>query len=128
MLDFLIIFFGKLFTFFSQKFNLGNGSTWPGHIALSAKESFIEDILKKSKTKVIVIAGTNGKTTTGKLLSSVLSNNNYKTFRNSAGANLLNGLASTLIEGSNLFGKLNFDYLIFEADENAVSAEPGVSK
>ena len=130
-MDFVIIFFGKAFIFFSNLLNLGNGSTWPGHIALKLNPSFIKDLLlsdpRGRKLKIIIIAGTNGKTTTGKLISEILRANGKSVIENAAGANLLNGLASTLINGSRLFdsvrrglAELEYDYLIFESDENAL--------
>ena len=103
MLNFLLIFFGKAFIFFSKLFNLGNGSTWPGHIALNLNPNFIRQMLgshpKGVKPKVIIIAGTNGKTTTARLITSIIREQNKSYLQNKAGANLLNGLASTLIKG-----------------------------
>lgn len=121
MLNFLAIFLGKSIINFSQILNLGSGSTWPGHIALKINPNFSKQILKNSKTKVVVIAGTNGKTTTGRLITSIIRENNKTYLQNKAGANLINGLASTLIRGTSFTGKLSKDYLIFESDENALS-------
>lgn len=131
MLNLLIILLGKTIIFINNKLNLGSGSTWPGHIALNLNPNFIRQVLashpKGVKLKVVIIAGTNGKTTTGKLISAILKTNNNSVLHNAAGANLLNGLASTLIRGVNLvsfprrdLGKLDADYLIFECDENAL--------
>src|SRR5664279_2972231 len=97
MLNLLLIAFGKLLSKFSQIFNLGNGSTWPGHIALSVNKHFTKQILSISQIKIILIAGTNGKTTTARLIRTVLEDNGKKVFQNDSGANLLNGIASTLI-------------------------------
>ncbi|MCL5113857.1 MAG: Mur ligase family protein [Patescibacteria group bacterium] len=116
---FFLILFGKLIIKFSQILNLGNGSTWPGHIALSVNRNLIKDVLKNSNIKTILIAGTNGKTTTSKLLQTILENSGKKVFRNESGANLLNGIASSLIANSSL-SKINYDYAIFEIDENSL--------
>ena len=67
-----LIFFGKSISFASKLFNLGNGSTWPGHIALKSNKNFIKDLTKNSSIKIIVVAGTNGKTTTGKMITTIL--------------------------------------------------------
>lgn len=116
----VLILFGKLFSLISRKLNFGSGSTWPGHIALKINPNFIKDVLKNSKTKVIVIAGTNGKTTTGRLITSIIRENHKSFLQNKAGANLLNGLASALIRGININAGLPHDYFIFESDENAL--------
>ncbi len=119
-MNLLLIWFGKLINKLSNQFNFGSGSTWPGHIALNLNENFSKQLLRKSKIKVIIVAGTNGKTTTAKLIKTVLGENGKKVLHNESGANLENGLASILINGSNIFGRLNYDYLIFESDENTL--------
>lgn len=99
-------------------FKLGNGSTWPGHIALSINPNFIKNVFNNSSTKIIFIIGTNGKTTTAKLISSILEKNGYTVLHNTSGANLENGIASTLILQSNILGQLMKDFAILEIDEN----------
>ncbi len=115
-----LILFGKLLSIISKYFNLGSGSTWPGHIALSFNKNFIRDLLKNSKIKIILIAGTNGKTTTGKLIQTILAKNGKKVFQNESGANLLNGIASSILLRSSILGKVNYDFAIFEIDENTL--------
>jgi UDP-N-acetylmuramyl tripeptide synthase len=115
-----IIFIGKIIALLSRMFNLGSGSTWPGHVVLSLNPNFINDLLKNSKVKIILVAGTNGKTTTGRIIQTILEKNNKKVFQNSEGANLLNGIASSLIRNSTLSGKINKDFAIFEIDENTL--------
>lgn len=97
------------------------GSTWPGHIALKADSKFVGNILRKNPNlNVILVAGTNGKTTTTKLLEDALVSQGKKVFRNEAGANLLNGIASTLLAHSGITGKITYDIGIFEIDENSL--------
>ncbi len=134
-MNLILILFGKFVLWFSRTFNLGAGSTWPGHVAMETNPKFIKDILSKNSTphpnplpkgegkrerglQIILIAGTNGKTTTSLMLMKILEQAGLKVFRNEAGANLLNGIASTLIANSNIFGKLNYDAAIFEVDES----------
>ncbi|HVF69659.1 MAG TPA: Mur ligase family protein [Xanthomonadales bacterium] len=119
MISIPLILFGKLLSKLTRFFNLGDGSTWPGHIALSAKPNFIKEVLQSNPNiKVIIIAGTNGKTTTAALIASSLKNNGKTVIQNQSGANLLNGIASTLILRCNRQGKLKQDFAIFEIDEN----------
>jgi lipid II isoglutaminyl synthase (glutamine-hydrolysing) len=120
VLNLFLIFFGKVISKIFKISNLGNGSTWPGHIALNLNKNFIKQILKKSNTKIIVVAGTNGKTTTSSLISTTLNDNGREVIQNLSGANLLNGIASTLISNSDFKGKLNADFAIFEIDENTL--------
>lgn len=114
---------GKVIIILSKLLNIGGGSTWPGHMALSINPHFISDVLDKSKTKIILIIGTNGKTTTGKLVKSILEEGKKSVFLNQAGANLLNGVASAIISSTSVFGTLKKDYSIFEVDENTERGE-----
>jgi len=114
-----LVIFAKAFSFLSKTFNFGNGSTWPGHIALKLNSKIVNDILDSSNAQTIVIVGTNGKTTTTKLLETILEANKKSVLINSSGANLLNGVTSSLLLNCSLSGKLNKDFAIFELDENA---------
>ncbi len=46
-MNFLIILLGKLLSSFIRSLNLGNGSTWPGHIALLLNDNFMDQTLNK---------------------------------------------------------------------------------
>ena len=116
----LLILVGKTISLLSRTFGRGSGSTWPGHIALMLNKNFIKQVLSNSKTKIIYIARTNGKTTTGKMIQAILKENGHTVFQNSAGANLLNGLASSILLHSSILGTLKYDFAVFEVDENVL--------
>ncbi|HWY80223.1 MAG TPA: MurT ligase domain-containing protein [Candidatus Sulfotelmatobacter sp.] len=120
MLNLPLITVGKTISQISKRLNRGHGSTWPGHIALKGNKNFIRDILAKSKIKVIIVAGTNGKTTTSGLIRTGLEKNGSTVLQNESGANLLNGIASTILLNTNTHGDITQDYAIFEVDENAL--------
>lgn len=115
-----LISVGKYISQISKRLNRGNGSTWPGHIALKGNKNFIKDLLIDSKIKIIIVAGTNGKTTTSGLIKKGLETSRKSVIQNASGANLLNGIASTLLLNTTPQGKLTQDYAIFEVDENAL--------
>lgn len=103
-----------------QFFGLGAGSTWPGHIALGWNPHFIAQTLADHPhVKVIVVAGTNGKTTSAKLLAFLLEKKGFTVFQNEEGANLLNGIASTLIRHKSLLTQKNA-VAVLEVDENVL--------
>ncbi len=120
MQNLFLIILGKTLSRIVQTLNLGNGSTWPGHIALKINKYFIREILRQSEMKIICIAGTNGKTTTATLIKTALKKSGKTVIQNTSGANLLNGIASTLLLHANNQTKLSYDFAIFEVDENAL--------
>jgi lipid II isoglutaminyl synthase (glutamine-hydrolysing) len=120
VINFSLTLLGKTISKVAQSLNLGAGSTWPGHIALKVNPNFTRDLLKNSSIKTIFVAGTNGKTTTTSLIKTALEENGKKVIQNVSGANLLNGIASTLLLNTTVSGKMQYDYAIFEVDENTL--------
>ena len=108
----------KIVTGFVKTLKLGAASVLPGEIASRLHPQLL-NLLSQQLTKgLILVVGTNGKTTTSLLLKDILVDNGYKIIHNSTGANLINGLITCLIMNSNLWGKLTADYAILEVDEN----------
>lgn len=98
----------------------GSGATAaPGLYALKIDPNLVKKISSKSKLKSIVISGTNGKTTTSRILYDIISKK-HKVIHNRQGSNLLRGIASTMITNASVFGKLNYDYAVWESDEAAL--------
>ena len=117
----LAILTAKLVWKISTLFNLGAGGTWPGELALTIDPSLLSKLAEKVKG-TIVIAGTNGKTTTALMVNTILEEAGFKVISNSSGANLVNGVVSSLIQFASLSGNLSCDFAILEADENALPA------
>ncbi len=121
MLNFFTLFTTKLFSRLIRFLGLGSGSTWPGEVALAVNGKFISQIINRNpQLKIVCVTGTNGKTTTTKIISHVLADLDHGVIHNQTGANLLNGVASSLINASNLDGKTNCDVLVLEVDENSL--------
>ncbi|GAX40625.1 hypothetical protein NIES4075_15910 [Tolypothrix sp. NIES-4075] len=110
----------KSVTFGVRSLRLGAASVLPGSIARRIEPQLLQLLSQQVKNGVILIAGTNGKTTTSLLLCEILQRQGYRVAHNSTGANLENGLMTALMENSNLLGKLDVDYAILEVDENIV--------
>jgi UDP-N-acetylmuramyl tripeptide synthase len=66
---------------------------------------------------VILLTGTNGKTTTTKLLAAALEANGERVLTNQAGSNLKRGVVSSLIKAANLRGQTKATIGLFEVDE-----------
>jgi UDP-N-acetylmuramyl tripeptide synthase len=97
---------------------LGAASVLPGAIARRIQPKILSLLARQVKYGTILIAGTNGKTTTSLLLRTMLERKGWRVVHNATGANLVNGLIAALLENTNLAGKLNADYAILEIDEN----------
>ncbi|MBW4627414.1 MAG: Mur ligase family protein [Brasilonema octagenarum HA4186-MV1] len=108
----------KSVTFTVRSLRLGAASVLPGSLARRIEPRLLQLLTQQVKNGVILIAGTNGKTTTSLLLRSILERKGYRVAHNSTGANLENGLMTALLEDTNLVGGLDVDYAILEVDEN----------
>jgi lipid II isoglutaminyl synthase (glutamine-hydrolysing) len=116
----LAVSVAKGITFGVRSLKLGAASVLPGAIARKVEPRLLRLLTQQVKKGVILIAGTNGKTTTSLLLCEILQNQGYRIAHNSTGANLENGLVTALMESSNAVGGLDVDYAILEVDENIV--------
>jgi lipid II isoglutaminyl synthase (glutamine-hydrolysing) len=99
---------------------LGAASVLPGLIAKRIYPNILPLLFRQVRQGVIIVVGTNGKTTTSLLLKKILEDRGYRIAHNSTGANLINGLITALLDDANLVGKLTADYAILEVDENIV--------
>lgn len=113
------ILVGKIILFLTKIFKIGGGSAAPGYYALKIDPNLISQLIAQIPEN-IVVTGTNGKTTTARLLNHLVKSENIKTIRNQTGSNLERGIASSLISNSNFLGRINsIDLGIWELDEAA---------
>jgi UDP-N-acetylmuramyl tripeptide synthase len=98
----------------------GSASVLPGEIARRLHPKMLSLLCEQITRGAILVVGTNGKTTTSLLLRTILESQGWKVAHNATGANLLNGLITTLLGNANLIGYLEADYAILEVDENVL--------
>lgn len=110
----------KTVTGIVRQLRLGAASVLPGEIARRVHPKLLSLLCEQVKQGVILVVGTNGKTTTSLLLRTILENQGCKVTHNVTGANLINGLVTALLNNTNLIGQLNTDYAILEVDENVL--------
>lgn len=98
------------------------GSNYSGKIAIKLMPNFVAQFRKIDYNKVYFISGTNGKSTTTNLLNHTLLSAGKGVACNTEGANMMGGVATTLIKNSTLGGALNKEYLVLEIDERSFPA------
>lgn len=95
----------------------GGGSALPGLFVEKISPDFVKRALAQLPRGVIVISGTNGKTTTTKIVVELLESHGLKVFTNRTGSNFVRGVAAALLGEMNLRGKLKADIAVLELDE-----------
>ena len=99
---------------------LGRGGTaFPGLVALRVDPRVIEKLVAILPEGVVVVTGTNGKTTTAKMITAMLTGSGRTVLANRAGSNLARGIAASLA-GAARHGRVAADIAVFEIDEAAV--------
>ena len=95
----------------------GGGSAFPGLVMEKLHPDFVAEELAKLPRGVVVVSGTNGKTTTTKMVVQLLEAQGLKVFTNRTGSNFVRGVAAALLGEMNLAGKLDADIAVLELDE-----------
>lgn len=93
------------------------GSAFPGLAVERTNPRFITEVFKGLSHGVVVISGTNGKTTTTKIVSELLEKQGLKVFTNKSGSNFVRGIISEILNNISLGGKFDFDIAVLELDE-----------
>ena len=115
MKDRISIIVGKIIQFISRL--RGGGSALPGLVVEKINPNFIGNMLGSLKHGVVVVSGTNGKTTTTKMVVELLESQGMKVFSNKTGSNFVRGVGAALLSESSWAGKLNADIAVLELDE-----------
>ncbi len=106
----------------------GGGSALPGLFVETIDPHFIRDTLSQLQHGVVLISGTNGKTTTTKMVVELCESQGLKVFTNRTGSNFARGVAAALLGEIDKKGKLHADIAVLELDEahavNFVKAIP----
>jgi len=118
MKSLLAILLGKTIAVVTRGLKFGGGSAAPGLYALKLDPQIVKKLASKIPINV-VITGTNGKTTTARIIAHFAKNAGLKVIRNHTGSNLERGIASALIHNSSFINHKSCDLGIWELDEAA---------
>lgn len=103
------------FTLFLTKTILKGGTTFPGRVALKIDKNILSKISKGYK--VILVTGTNGKTTTTSMIYNIIKESGHPVITNNTGANLFPGIVTTFVDSFKFGSKVKDNYAVIEVDE-----------
>lgn len=95
----------------------GGGSALPGLILSKIAPGLLAKTLASFSDGLVVVTGSAGKSTTTKMLVAIVRAHGKTVFTNPSTANIAQGFYSSIIERSNLFGRIQGDVAILEMDE-----------
>jgi lipid II isoglutaminyl synthase (glutamine-hydrolysing) len=108
---------GKATGALSRVSGRGGGTTLPGDVARLIDPKVLTRLTQDLSQGSIVITGTNGKTTTARLVSWLLEGAGHRVVANRAGANLIFGVTAAALNRAGAGGRLKADWGVFEIDE-----------
>ena len=114
----------KLAAAASRYLRLGGGTAVPGIVAERIDPGLVRALTSQLGAGVL-ITGTNGKTTTARLLASAAEASGLKPVANRSGSNLMRGIGAALVQTANLSGRVQDGESrlgLFEVDEATLPA------
>lgn len=112
----LVSLIGKCLVFLSRRLGGGHGSALPGLVIEKLSPHFLGRLLAKLPEGVVLVSGTNGKTTTTKIVADLLRADGYRVFTNPSGSNFARGVISAALPVMRR-GRLEADIAVLELDE-----------
>ncbi len=97
-----------------------NGDVLPLYLLRKFDKNLVDNFAKDINAMnipVIIITGTNGKTTTTNLIASCFNNADNRVCSNVNGANMINGIFGSILGYYSFNGKFNADVIVIETDE-----------
>ena len=117
------LFAGKSASALSRILRRGSGMTISGVIAERLHADLTHDLAAGLSDGAVVITGTNGKTTTSKMLGDMLADGGHRVVRNDTGSNMRPGITSAFVQAASLWGgSVAGDIAVLEVDEASMPA------
>ncbi len=92
------------------------GNALPGLVVEKVFPAYLRRAMARLPEGVVVVTGTNGKTTTTKMVATLLARR-YRVLTNDTGSNFVRGAITATVEHSTWAGRLPYDVAVFELDE-----------
>lgn len=103
---------------FLRRSGRGGGTALPGKVARKFSKQVLETT--SEGMDIIVVTGTNGKTTTANMLETALTESGKDVLANKSGANLLSGVTAEFACAADFLGHPKKKYAVIECDEGAL--------
>jgi UDP-N-acetylmuramyl tripeptide synthase len=111
-----LVWIAQLLATLSRALGRGSGTSIPGLMVEKYMPGLLRDLTKDFQ-EVICLSGTNGKTTTRALLVHLYESQHVRVISNRGGANIIRGLASSLLLNRDWLGRPLAKIGIFEVEE-----------
>jgi len=113
--EILAVWLGKL-TLLALRLAGRRGTALPGLLVEKAFPRFLSRRLARLPHGVVVVSGTNGKTTTTKMVATVLGQR-YRVLTNDTGGNFVRGCITAVVAQASWLGRSDAEVAVFELDE-----------
>ena len=97
--------------------NVGGGTSLPGAVARRIDPLVLQKVASASTARKAMITGSNGKTTTCRMLAAIARNVGVSVAQNRTGSNLLHGVTSVAVREADMRGRMDAGLLLLEVDE-----------
>lgn len=113
--DLLAVWLGKL-TLLALRLLGRRGNALPGLVVEKVFPRYLARAMAGLPEGVVVVTGTNGKTTTTKMVATIL-DERLRVLTNDTGSNFVRGAITATVEHATWTGRLPYDVAVFELDE-----------
>ena len=113
----LAVLAGKATGALSRASGRGGGTTFPGDVARAIDPGVLRHLAGDLSGGAVLVTGTNGKTTTSRLIAGLLEGLPARVVANRSGANLIYGATAAAVARAGLDGRLRAEWGVFEIDE-----------
>jgi len=114
-MNLLAVWLGKI-TLLTLRLIGRRGNALPGLVVEKLFPGYLPRAMATLPDGVVVVSGTNGKTTTTKMVATILGER-YRVLTNDTGSNFVRGAITATIEHATWSGRLPYDVAVFELDE-----------
>jgi lipid II isoglutaminyl synthase (glutamine-hydrolysing) len=104
----------------ARMLRVGGGTSFPGIVARRIDPRVLQKAAAASDARKVIVTGSNGKTTTCRMLAALARAGGLRVTQNRSGSNLLQGVTSAAVRESDLLGRMDAQMLLLEVDEATV--------